>query len=152
MTAWVVITDQQNDPTFLLSITFILNTSCFVQFYLISYNTKEERGIFFELSFSRLLNTLLLFSLYLLTNYFFKFTVKNAHQIQSLQGNIFWLKRSVLQSGIFARKYVKNNSFSDRKKLVFLSLIALLQHWLTVCGNRNERIGFISGDRNGEFL
>ena len=142
MTAWVVITDQQNDPTFLLSITFILNTSCFVQFYLISYNTKEERGIFFELSFSRLLNTLLLFSLYLLTNYFFKFTVKNAHQIQSLQGNIFWLKRSVLQSGIFARKYVKNNSLSDRKKLVFLSLIALLKHWLTVVEiEENERIG-----------
>ena len=32
------------------------------------------------------------------------------------------------QSGIFARKYVRKNSMSNRKKLVLLSLIALLQH------------------------
>ena len=32
------------------------------------------------------------------------------------------------QTGIFARKYVKKNSMSDRKKLVFLSLFTLLQH------------------------
>ena len=32
--------------TVVLSFTFLLNTSCFDQFHLISYNTKEERGIF----------------------------------------------------------------------------------------------------------
>ena len=32
------------------------------------------------------------------------------------------------QTGIFARKYVKKNSMSDRKKLVFLSLFNLLQN------------------------
>ena len=53
---------------------------------------------------------------------------------------------SIGQSGIFARKYVKKKSLSDCKKQVFLSLIALLQHLLTVAIEENERIG----DRNGE--
>ena len=40
----------------------------------------------------------------------------------------FFLPMLVVQSGIFARKYVKKYSLSDRKKLVFLSLIALLHN------------------------
>ena len=46
-----------------------------------------------------------------------------------------------MQSGIFTRKYVKKHSLRDRKKLVFLSIIALLQHLLTVAIEENERIG-----------
>ena len=38
------------------------------------------------------------------------------------------IQEVAFQSGIFARKYVKKNSLSDRKKLVFLSLITLLKH------------------------
>ena len=43
-----------------------------------------------------------------------------------------------IQSGIFARKYVKKISLSDRKKLVFLSPIALLQHLLNVAIEEND--------------
>ena len=51
-------------------------------------------------------------------------------------GSMIWRQN---QSRIFARKYVKKNSLSDRKKLVFLSLITLLKHWLTVAIEENER-------------
>ena len=40
----------------------------------------------------------------------------------------------------FCKKIFIKNSLSDRKKLVFLSLIALLQHLLTVASKENERI------------
>ena len=52
------------------------------------------------------------------------------------------------QSGIFARKYVNKNSLSNHKNVMFLSIIALLQHLLTVAIKENERIG----DRNGDFF
>ena len=51
-----------------------------------------------------------------------------------------WITVYAIQSGIFERKYVKKNSVSNHKKLVFLSLISLLQHWHTVAIEENERI------------
>ena len=66
-------------------------------------------------------------------------------QLKSSSFACQWLS---MQSGIFARKYVNKNSLSNHKKLMFLSLIAFLQHLLTVAIKENERIG----DRNGDFF